>query len=78
MMADIENSEMIDAKSILMHNMYVMYADDDIGHKARQKAIEMFKHQHNIKSNDLEEIAIEADLANDIDISNFLKIEQNS
>ena len=71
-MDDVSDNDIDDAKAILMHNMYVMYADDDIGHRARQHAIKIFKKQHNIKSDDIELIAIEADLANDVDMSNFL------
>ena len=70
-----DNDALTDAKAILMHNMYVIYADDDVGHRARQYAIKTFKKQHNIKSDDIELIAVEADLMNDIDMSNFLKIE---
>ena len=39
-------------------------------------ALKMFKEQHSIKTDDVVVLAIEADLANDIDISNALKIEE--
>ena len=55
--------------------MHMLYADNDIGHRLRLDVIEKFKKNRNIKSNDIEVAVIEADLVNDIDVKNALKIE---
>ena len=71
----ITDDELASAKSVLMHNMHIFYADSSIGHRARIDAIERFKVQKKIKSDEFEVIAVEADLANDIDVHNALMIE---
>lgn len=76
MMADnFTWKELNDAKSLLFHNMYEFYLDTESGHKLRMNAIDVFKKQNSIKTDDSTVLAIEADLANDVDISNALKIE---
>ena len=64
-----------DAKHVLFHNMHEFYLDTESGHKLRMNAIDLFKKQNSIKTNDFTVLAIEADLANDIDVKNALKIE---
>lgn len=53
-LADFTDDELAEAKSMLMHNLYEFYSDNDIGHRLRQRAIEMFKKQNNLKSSDFE------------------------
>ena len=68
--------ELDDAKTLLLHNINEFYSNTESGHKLRMNALKMFKEQHSIKTDDVVVLAIEADLANDIDISNALKIEE--
>lgn len=78
MMADnFTQKELNDAKSLLFHNMYEFYLDTESGHRLRMNAIDAFKNQNSIKTDDFTVLTIEADLANDVDISNALKIEQS-
>ena len=75
-MADnFTQKELNDAKSLLFHNMHEFYLDTESGHRLRMNAIDVFKKQNSIKTDDSTVLAIEADLANDIDIKNALKIE---
>ena len=77
-MADnFTQKELNDAKSLLFHNMYEFYLDTESGHRLRMNAIDVFKKQNSIKTDDSTVLAIEADLANDVDRSNALKIEQS-
>ena len=68
--------ELDDAKTLLLRNINEFYSNTESGHKLRMNALKMFKEQHSIKTDDVVVLAIEADLANDIDISNALKIEE--
>ena len=78
MMTDnFTQKELNDAKSLLFHNMYEFYLKTESGHRLRMNAIDAFKKQNSIKTDDFMVLAIEADLANDVDISNALKIEQS-
>ena len=61
---------------MLLRNINEFYSNTESGHKLRMNALKMFKEQHSIKTDDVVVLAIEADLANDIDISNALKIEE--
>lgn len=70
------DDELAEAESMLMRNLYEFYSDTDIGHRLRQRAIEMFKKQNNLKSSDIEQVAVEADLLNDVDVCNALKLEE--
>ena len=67
--------ELNDAKSLLFHNMHEFYLDTESGHKLRMNAIDIFKKQNSIKTDDSTVLAVEADLANDTDVKNALKIE---
>ena len=68
--------ELDDAKTLLLRNINEFYSNTESGHKLRMNALKMFKEQHSIKTDDVVVLAIEADLENDVDISNALKIEQ--
>ena len=68
--------ELDDAKTLLLRNINEFYSNTESGHKLRMNALKIFKEQHSIDVDDVVVLAIEADLANDIDISNALKIEQ--
>ena len=70
------DDELAEAKSMLMRNLYEFYSDTDIGHRLRQRAIELFKKQNNLKSSDFEQIAVEADLLDDVDVCNALRLEE--
>lgn len=75
-LADFTDDEIAEAESMLMHNIYEFYSDTDIGHRLRQSAIELFKKQNNLKSSDFEQIVVEADLLDDVDICNALRLEE--
>ena len=64
-----------DAKHVLFHNMYEFYLDTESGHRLRMNAINAFKNDNSINSDDSIVLAVEADLVNDIDVKNALKIE---
>lgn len=64
-----------DASSILFHNMYEFYLDTESGHRLRVNAINAFKNDNSINSDDPIVLAVEADLMNDTDVKNALKIE---
>ncbi len=70
------DDELAEAKSMLIRNLYEFYADNDIGHRLRQRAIELFRKQNNLKSGDFEQVAVEADLLDDVDVCNALRLEE--
>ena len=64
-----------DASSILFHNMHEFYSDTESGHRLRMNAINTFKNDNSINSDDPIVLAVKADLMNDTDVINALKIE---
>ena len=68
--------ELDDAKTLLLRNINEFYSNTESGHKLRMNALKMFKEQYSIKTDDVVVLAIEADLANDIDVHNALLIEK--
>ena len=71
----LTSQDIDDAKSVLFHNMYEFYSDTEIGHRLRMNAIDTFKNKNLINSDDHVLLAVEADLMNDTDVINALRIE---
>ena len=70
------DDELAEAEKVLMRNLHEFYADTDIGHRLRQRAIELFRKQNNLKSDDFEQVVVEADLLDDVDVCNALRLEE--
>lgn len=71
---DFSQQEIDAAYQLLVCNQEAFFSDTSYGHRLRQEVIEKFKKDH-LESKTFEQLAIQADLADDVDVKNALYIE---
>lgn len=74
---EFTQEELDEAARWLHERQTEIYANTYVGHRLRENALKQFKDKHKIKSSDMMTLAIEADLLNENDIGNFIRIEMN-